>query len=77
MLTHGGVFPLWVHGSNVVYKEAPEQFFNLFKALNSEWGLPLYEVTADDIISPFWTTTEPTDGFSLVLPKFFSAKWKA
>ena len=43
--TQGGVFPLCAQGSKVVYKVAPEQFFNLLKALNSECGLPFFEVT--------------------------------
>ena len=46
--------------SRVVYKDAPAQSFKLFKALNSEWGLPLFEVTAEDITDPFLTTTVPT-----------------
>ena len=66
-----------MHGSNVVYSDAPEQFFILFKALNSEWGLPFRDVIPDDMTVPFFTTTDPTDGFSLVWPKFFSANLKA
>ena len=52
-----------VQGSRVVYKDAPAQFFKLFKALYSECGLPLFEVTPEEIIEPFFTTTQPTDGF--------------
>jgi len=63
-----------VQGSRVVYKEAPEQFFKLFKALYSEWGLPFFDVVPEEITEPFFTTTHPTDGFSPVWPIFFSAK---
>ena len=75
--THGGVLPWCVQGSKVVYSDAPEQFFTLFKALNSEWGLPFKDVTPDDITVLFLTTTDPTEGFNLVLPKFISANLKA
>ena len=51
----------------------PLQSFKLFNALNSECGLPLYEVTADDITVLFLTTTVPTEGFNLVRPIFLSA----
>ena len=66
-----------MHGSNVVYKVAPEQFFKLFRALNSESGLPLKDVAPDDITAPFFTITVPTEGFNLVWPKFASAIWNA
>ena len=55
-----------MHGSKVVYKDAPEQFFKLFKALNSECGLPCFDVAPDDITEPFLTITVPTDGFNFV-----------
>ena len=76
IFVHGGVLPKWVHGSNVVYKDAPEKFVVLFNALYSECGLPWNDVTPVDKTAPFFTITVPTEGFNLVLPKFF-AKWKA
>ena len=69
--------PLCVQGSNVVYNDAPEQFFNFLSALNSACGLPFCEVTPEEITASFLTTIEPTAGFKPVLPKFFSACWKA
>ena len=45
------------NGSKVVYNDAPEQFFKLCNALNSECGLPLKDVTPDDITAPFFTIT--------------------
>ena len=64
--------PKCVQGSKVVYNEAPLQSFKFFNALNSECGLPLIEVAAEDITVPFLTTTVPTEGFNLVRPRFFS-----
>ena len=61
-----------MQGSNVVYKDAPTQFFKLFKALNSECGLPFIEVTPEEITEPFFTTTQPTEGLVPVWPIFFS-----
>ena len=55
-----------MHGSRVVYKDAPEEFFKLFNALNSECGLPWNDVTPDDITVPLLTITVPTEGFNLV-----------
>ena len=61
-----------MHGSKVVYKVAPLQFFKLFNALNSECGLPREDVTPEEITDPFITITVPTEGSNLVRPKFFS-----
>ena len=55
----------------------PEQFFKFFSALNSEWGLPCNDVTPVGYYSFIFTITVPTEGFNLVWPKFFSAKWNA
>ena len=66
-----------MHGSKDVYKVDPAISLILFKALNSACGLPLIDVTPDEITELFLTTTEPTDGFSPVFPIFCSANWKA
>ena len=44
-----------MHGSKVVYNDAPEQFLILFKALNSECGRPLIDVTPVEITESFFT----------------------
>ena len=49
IFVHGGVMPLCVHGSKVVYKDAPVQLFRFFKALNSACGLPFNEVTPEEM----------------------------
>ena len=74
---HGGVAPKWVQGSNVTYILQFLKLIFLFSALNSAWGLPLKDVVPELITELFFTITHPTDGFLLVLPKFFSAKLNA
>ena len=74
---HGGVLPKCIHGSKDVYKVDPAIFLTLFNALNSACGLPLIEVTPDEITDLFLTTIEPTDGLCPVCPRFFSAICKA
>ena len=44
-----------MQGSKVVYNDAPEQFLILFKALNSECGRPLIDVTPVEITESFFT----------------------
>ena len=51
-----------------MYKLAPVQFFILDNALNSAWGLPLYEVIPDEITLLSFTTIAPTEGFKPVFP---------
>ena len=51
--------------------------FLYFNALNSACGLPLREVQPDEITELFFTTTHPTEGFVLVLPRLTFAILKA
>ena len=66
-----------MHGSKVVYRVDPAVLLTLFNALNSACGLPLIDVTPDEITVSFLTTIEPTVGFCPVFPRFLSAIWKA
>ena len=47
--------------------------FIFLKALCSECGLPFIEVEPVDIILPFFSTTQPTEGFVFVEPKLILA----
>ena len=54
----------------VMYIVEPEKVLFFFRALISACGLPFIEVVPEEIIESFFTTIQPTEGFSLVEPKF-------
>ena len=76
-MTHGGVFPKWLQGSRVTYNAQSLKFFFKLSALCSACGLPFIEVEPVDIILPFFSTTQPTEGFVFVEPKLILACWNA
>ena len=49
----------------------------MFNALNSACGLPFNDVWPDEITAPSLSTTQPTEGFFFVDPKFVFASSKA
>ena len=64
-----------MHGSMDTYKSEPFKFWLDFKALYSAWGLPFNDVTPDERTELSLTTTQPTDGLSLVFPRLILAKF--
>src|SRR6185437_8669164 len=77
-LAHGGVLPVWLHGSSVTYIVAPSAALPACaSALTSACASPYRSCHPSPTISPSRTTTAPTMGFGAVCPHPRSASASA
>ena len=67
---HGGVWPVWQHGSSETYRVAPSGLsLHASSAARSAWGSPIAVWSPSPITRSSFTITAPTSGFGLVLPR--------
>src|SRR6185437_869806 len=77
-LAHGGVLPVWLHGSSVTYIVAPRAALPArASALTSACASPYRSCQPSPTISPSRTTTAPTSGLGEVCPQPRSASASA